>query len=270
MPATECNGGAADPGGAGAAARVAPLSAAIALAAAGWLLGCGPSASEPPPPPPGAVPPGQAIGSGTIAGRALFSGTPPPRKPIRMSGEASCHHPDNPALSEEVIVGPGGGLKNVFVQVVAGLGDRVFAPPAEPAVLDQVGCLFVPHVLAAQTNQVLLLKNGDPAAHNVRADPKNNPGFNVSMAGKGRTVRRYFSNPEIVKIRCDIHSWMTGYIAVTPHPFHAVTGDDGAFALRGLPSGTFEVEAWHETRGARRQTVTLGEGKSRTIEFAFE
>lgn len=186
-----------------------------------------------------------------------------------MSGEAACHRPGSEALSEEVIVNPDGTLRNVLVHVVSGLGDRAFAPPSEPAVMDQKGCLFLPHLLPAQTLQVIEFRNSDPVSHNVRAVARSNRGFNISMSGKGRGVRRYFSTPEVVKIRCDIHAWMGAYVAVEAHPYHAVTGEGGAFALPGLPAGTYEIEAWHETLGAARRTAALADGEARTVEFTF-
>ncbi len=225
--------------------------------------------SEPPPPPPGAIPAGQSIGSAAIAGRALYSGDPPERRPINMSGESSCVRAGHTALAEDLIVGADGALQNVIVRVVSGLGDRVFAPPAEPARMDQQGCVFVPHVLAAQANQVIEFTSSDPILHNVRAVADKNRTFNVSMSGRGRTIRRYFSEPEFVAIRCDLHLWMKAWIGIVDHPFFAVTGEEGRFDLTGLPAGTYEVEAWHETLGTARRTITLGEGERGEVDFTF-
>ncbi len=186
-----------------------------------------------------------------------------------MSGEAACRKHGTETLSEEIVVNPGGTLGNVYVHVVSGLGDRVFAPPVKAATLDQIGCRFVPHLLAVQANQVILFRNSDPVVHNVRAVAKENPTFNVSMSGQGRTVRRFFPHPEVVRIRCDIHAWMGSFIAIDGGPFHAVTGEDGSFALAGLPAGTYVIEAWHETLGTARQTVTLREGEHHALEFTF-
>jgi plastocyanin len=248
---------------------LAGVLVAGALLAAALLTACGPSAGDPPPPPPGAIPAGQQIGGAAIEGRVVFTGTPPPRKPIRMTSEAACHRPDAETLTEEVVVAADGGLKNVWVRVVSGLGERVFAPPAETAVMDQAGCVFKPHLLAVQTNQVITFTNSDPVLHNVRAVARKNRGFNLSMPGHGRTVRRFFGEPEIVSIRCDLHPWMNAVIAVESHPFHRVTGDEGGFAIRGLPAGDYEVEAWHEKLGTRRAAVTLAADETRRLEIAF-
>jgi plastocyanin len=240
----------------------------VALCAFG-LGACGGEMGEPPPAPPGAVPHGERIGTGSIVGRVIFEGPPPTRRPLKMSGESACRRPGHEPLSEDVVVQPDGTLRNVLVHVVTGLGDRQFAPPGEPAVLDQEGCVFAPHVLAAQTNQVIVFKNSDPTVHNVRALARENRTFNVAMSGKGRTVRRFFSKPEIVRIRCDIHAWMGAFVAVDDHPFHAVTGDGGSFALGGLPAGEYVVEAWQEALGTSRRTVRLADGETVRIEFAF-
>ncbi len=251
--------------GAARAAKALLLGAIIVVAE----IRCAPEPAAPPPPPPGAIPAGQSIGHAAIAGRVAFDGPPPPRRSIRMSSEASCHRPGSEALSEDIIVAPGGGLKNVYVHVVSGLGDRVFAPPAAAAIMDQVGCMFVPHVLDVQAGQVIEFGNSDPVVHNVRAIGEKNRVFNLSMPGKGKTVRRFFTTPEVVKIRCDIHAWMSAFIAVEGHPFHRVTGDDGAFTIGGLPAGTYTIEAWHERLGTQTQTATVADGESAKIDFTF-
>ena len=234
------------------------------------LAGCGGSASQPPPPPPGAIPAGESIGTATVHGRVTYRGEVPERKPIRMAGETACSHDEDPALKENLIVGPDGALENAVIHVVSGLGDRIFAPPVEPAEMDQKGCIFVPHVIAVQTNQPILFRSSDPVLHNVHAVAKRNRPFNVSLATRGRTIQRFFSNPEYVRIKCDIHAWMVAWIAVIDNPFHAVTGHDGTFDLSGLPAGTYEVEVWHEELGTTRSTITLADGERGGIEFVFE
>jgi hypothetical protein len=72
-----------------------------------------------------------------------------------------------------------------------------------------------------------------------------------------------------MKIKCDIHPWMNAFVGVVPHPYFAVTGEDGSFELPGLPPGTYTIEAWHEKYDVMEQTITLADKDTQTIEFTF-
>lgn len=247
-------------------ATAALLAVAVIIAA---LSRCEPKGGSPPPPPPGAVAAGTSIGTASIAGHVQLTGPVPVPQKLKIS-EAGCHHEGAPAeaFTETVVASPDGALKNVIVHVASGLGDRVFAPPSE-AVIDQKGCLYAPHVIAVQANQIVTFVNSDPTLHNVHAVTKVNPPFNVGMAVKGQKVSRFFAKPEIVKMKCDVHSWMQSYIGVFDNPFHAVSDEAGRFSLEGLPAGTYEIEAWHEAYGPKKQSVTLTDGQHQDLTFSF-
>jgi hypothetical protein len=224
----------------------------------------------PPPPPAGAIPAGQAIGTASVEGRVTFSGTAPPLEVISMASDAACQARSGGQTREDVLVGPAGGLRNVFLHVASGMEGRVFAPPAAPVVLDQRGCTYRPRVLGIQVNQILEIVNSDPTLHNVHSMPAGNRPFNVGMPVEGMRIRKFFAQPEVmVRMKCDLHNWMAAYVGVLDHPFHAVSDEEGRFAIRGLPAGTYAVEAWHEVFGTQRQAVTLGEGERREIAFEF-
>jgi hypothetical protein len=239
-----------------------------ALLSAAILNGC--AEQGPPPPPPGAVPAGQPIGSGEIAGMVTFVGAVPPPEVINMSSDGVCQSRSSGQTREDIVVGAGGGTKNVFVHVASGLSGRVFAPPKTAVTLDQRGCTYRPRVVGVQVNQPLEIINSDPTLHNVHSMPAGNQPFNVGMPVEGMRVRKWFTRPEVmVRMKCDLHNWMTAWVGVVDHPFHAVSGEDGRFALRGLPAGEYVVEAWHETFGAQRSTVRMEEGERKQIAFEF-
>jgi len=73
----------------------------------------------------------------------------------------------------------------------------------------------------------------------------------------------------MMKVRCDLHPWMIGYVGIVPHPFFAVTGEDGLFELKGLPPGEYELEAWHEKYGAKTLKAKLDAKGSLDVEFGF-
>jgi plastocyanin len=208
-------------------------------------------------------------GDGTITGTITFEGNAPKMQVIRMSSDPLCM--SEGATSEVLLVGPGNGLQNVFVYVKDGLGDRTFQPPKTPVVLDQEGCQYLPHVFGVQVGQPVRILNSDATLHNVHAVPKVNAEFNFGQPNKGDERVRTFDKPEImVPFRCDVHGWMNSYGGVVAHPFFAVTKEDGSFEIKGLPEGTYTLEAWHERLGTQTASVT-SDGKSPvTAAFTFK
>jgi plastocyanin len=173
--------------------------------------------------------------------------------------------------SEEVVVNPNGTLKNVYVYVKSGLGDKKFPAPSTPAVFDQHGCMYHPHVLSVQTGQEIIVRNSDGVLHNINARPKLNKGFNFGQPVQGMESKKSFDKPEVmIPVKCDVHPWMNAWMGVQDHPFAAVTGDDGSFSLKGLPAGTYTIEAWHEKYGVSDQTVTIGATETKSITFTFK
>lgn len=199
-------------------------------------------------------------GPGVVTGKISFEGEPPARTPVRMAADPNCTPSEAQALSETTIVGPDGGLQNVFIHIKDGLGDRVYETPTTPIMLDQVGCRYEPHVFGVFVGQPIEIHNSDPTLHNVHAIPKANDEFNFGQQPKTPPVTRTFDEPEIgVSFRCDVHGWMRSYANVVTHPFFAVTKEDGMFEIKGLPPGTYTIEAWHERLGTQTQQITISE-----------
>lgn len=238
------------------------LAWAVALAAA--AAGCG--GGEPP----AASATDTADGPGVVSGTAIFQGTAPPPRPLRTDSDPLCK-PEPGATSEVLLVGPDNGLQNVFVYVKDGLGARTYAVPTTPAVLDQKGCRYLPHVLGVQVGQTVHITNSDTALHNVNSSPKENRAFNFGQPAGVPPATRVFDKPEIgVPFRCDVHPWMNAYAGVVTHPFFVVTGANGSFEIKGLPAGTYTIEAWHEELGTQTQSVTVDGKTPATARFEFK
>jgi len=208
--------------------------------------------------------------AGSVTGKALFEGTPGENPKIDMTADPVCQSLNqNQAFQQRIVINSNGTLKNVFVYI-KGLEGQTFLVPQTPAVLDQQACVYHPRILGMQVNQKLQITNSDPTLHNIHAFSKNSPEFNLGMPIQGMKMEKTFSNPEVmVKMKCDVHPWMTGYVGVLNHPFFAVTGDDGSFKIDNVPPGDYVLEAWHETYGTKTQNVTVTEvGAENNFKFS--
>lgn len=208
---------------------------------------------------------------GAVHGTVRINGKVPPGKTISMSADPACAklHP-SPVVAQEVMADAKGELENVIVFVSEGLGDRTFDPPTQPAVVEQKGCMYQPHVLAVRANQPLELVNDDSTSHNIHPVPANNREWNKAEP-PGSKMDEVFAREEVaIPVKCNVHPWMRGYIAVFKHPYFAVTGKDGAFDLSNLPPGTYTIKAWHEKLGTATQTVTIGANETKEISFVFK
>lgn len=212
-----------------------------------------------------------AGGAASVKGTVKFQGTVPSPKAINMASDPSCAKQHaTPVFAQEIMTDSKGHLQNVIVFVSDGLGDRKFDPPTEPVVIDQKGCMFWPHVLALRANQPLEMINDDSTAHNIHPVPANNREWNKAEL-PGTKLAESFPREEIaIPVKCNVHAWMRGYVAVFKHPFFAVTGKDGSFDLSNLPPGTYTIEAWHEMFGTSTQTVTVGANETKNIDFVFK
>jgi hypothetical protein len=217
--------------------------------------------------------PADAADSASISGKVAFEGTPPKPKKIKVDADPKCAemHMDEPLYTQEVEVNDNGTLRNVFVYVKGGLAGKTYEPPKEPVVLDQVGCHYVPHVFGIMAKQPLKIRNSDDTLHNIHALPTKSKEFNIGQPNKGMETTRAFPNPEVmVHFKCDVHPWMSAYAGVLDHPFYSVTGQDGSFSIKGLPAGEYVVEAWHEKYGAQTQTVKVGDGEAKEVQYTFK
>lgn len=218
---------------------------------------------------------------GTVTGVVKFTGDKPEPKPIaEIAGSAFCKECYKGAelpKQETFVFGSNGNddtLQNVLVYVSKGLEGKTFEPPKEPAVLDQAGCVYTPHVVAVMVGQTLEIRNSDATLHNVMSAPRVNPPFNFGMPVKDGKNERVFKGPEFkMNLKCFMHPWMSSYVHVLEHPFFAVTGQDGTFTIKGLPPGDYELTVLHESSRfgptPEKVEVTVGAGETKEVEFVY-
>jgi plastocyanin len=210
------------------------------------------------------------LGSGTISGVVMFDGTPPANPTLDMSEEPTCAARYSGPVTDPVVQVTGGRLANVFVRVTGGLPAGPYPTPSTRPEIDQEGCLYHPRVLGVMAGQSLTIRNSDSLLHNIKAVPTVNRGFNVSQPRAGMTREQQFTEPEImVPLECSVHGWMRAYVGVVAHPYFATSAEDGTFTIGGLPPGTYQLEAWHESLGTRTGEVTIGPDGTGTVTFSY-
>lgn len=206
-----------------------------------------------------------------VLGRISFKGTAPVFRALVMDSEPSCaaKHTGK-VFPQTVVVNPNGTLRNVFVYVKTGLEGKKFPPPQTAVTLDQVGCMYDPHVFGVVVGQDLKIVNSDATTHNVHALALTNEEFNIGQRQGAGPIIHIFDKPETtMKIVCNQHPWMQAFAHVISNPYFAVSGADGSFEIKGLPPGTYTLEALHEKYGASTQQVTVAAGKPVTANFSF-
>jgi plastocyanin len=211
-----------------------------------------------------------AQSGGTIEGHVKLTGTPPPNAVIKMGADPNCLkiNAGKRVVQQTVVRAADGGLLNVFVNV-KGSFPQAAAPPAS-AVIDQQGCVYHPRVQGARVGQTLEVKNSDATLHNIHSMSTKGNDFNVGQPLAGLIYKYQLRTEEaMLHVKCDVHSWMTGYVGVLSHPYFAVTDETGAFTIANVPAGKQTVQVWHEQYGALTQTVDVKAGGTTTAEFAY-
>ena len=193
---------------------------------------------------------------GSIKGTVVLKGaTPELRKLAVTIDQYVCGKEKNP---EELVLSPQGGIRNAVVWL-----DKPPAPAAAEALptttaMDQKECMFAPRVVVVPAGGRIDFLNSDRLLHNLHSTPSANPPFNRTQP-RGRTITISFSHPEIIRVTCDLHSWMRGWVVVAEHPFYAITDGAGDFALRGLPPGRYTLKVWQERLGTVSKDIVVGD-----------
>ncbi len=222
--------------------------------------------------------------AGNITGTVIYEGDAPARPALTINTtEQHCIDSTAGAKSENLVVSKGKGIQNVVIYA-RGRGYKV-TPLKENVVVDQKNCRYLPHVLVVPTGSTVELTSSDPVAHNVHSHAEKNEAPNVQIAQKGTKVPYTITKAEAIKLTCDIHAWMSGYIVAVDSNYYTVTGqkddkdkfidpdtyekstDTGKFTLKEVPAGRTRVIAWHEDLGSANKTVEVPEEGDVTVEF---
>ena len=201
-----------------------------------------------------------------LEGTVVLKGKAPERQEVNMKSDPYCAK-QPVTQQEDAVVGKGGALKNVVVRISKGLSGT-FPTPTGEVLMDQHGCAYQPHVAVAQAGQTVTIRNSDQTLHNVHTYKGPSTLFNqAQIFGTPPIKKKAPSVGDVVKFKCAVHPWMTGYLVVTDNPFFAITGADGTFSIPNVPPGEYTVEAWHERFGTKQAMVTVAAGKPAALKL---
>lgn len=255
LTATGCSGG-------GSEKAAAPAAKAPAKAAAKPAAATAKADTK------AAAPAAADAGKGTITGAVAFTGTAPAAKKLDRGSDPVCAKTE--ANDESVVVNANKTLKNVIVRVTGITAEA--KPPAEDASISQENCLYKPRVQGVIAGQKIAIKNADQTLHNIHTYRGSSTVFNQAQPQGTPEIKKKLKkgDPDVIKFKCDVHPWMTAYVLVSTHPHFAITGDDGAFKLEGVPAGKYTVEAWHETYGTKKVEVEVAKDGTAKADFSFD
>ena len=199
--------------------------------------------------------------SGTVVGTASFSGEAP-AMPAHKTGryKKAC----GPEVVNDALIIENKKLANAVISLE---GKKLKTKPGEYR-LDQVGCRYAPHTIAMPQGSELKIHTSDPINHNIHTYSFDNDPINIMFTPDQEEYTQEMEEPEIVKVECDLHSWMAAWIVVTQNSYFAVSGKDGSFTIPDIPPGKYQLTAWHEALGSLTRDITVGEGELK-VDFDF-
>lgn len=217
-----------------AAAGVAALSAAEAARADGW---------------------------GTIKGQVAWAGKEVPKcAPVNVIKDQAACEKNGKLFEDKLVVNPKNkGVRWCLVYLMSAKGFKKDIPihpklktlKKKTVELDQPTCQFKPHMLAMREGQTLVMKNSAAISHNVNlVGGVRGPNPNqIIPAGGSFKVEDIKARNLPMMVKCDIHTWMRGWVAVLKNPYFAVTDADGKFEIKDAPAGDLRLVVWHEEVG---------------------
>jgi plastocyanin len=191
---------------------------------------------------------------GEIQGRVVVAGDLPAPKKIPITIDQYVCGTEQ--VMGDLIVSAAREIRNVVVWLENPPPGAPSAPSRPVTPMDQKECVFVPRVVIVPATGTVEFLNSDRLLHNLHSVSRDNAPFNRTQP-KDRKIPITFARPEIVRIDCDLHSWMRGWVVVAPHPFYALSDAQGRFKLDNVPPGQYTVRVWHERLGETSRPVTV-------------
>nr|VFJ92416.1 MAG: Polysaccharide lyase family 4, domain II [Candidatus Kentron sp. LFY] len=211
---------------------------------------------------------------GNVTGRVTFTGDDPPPKVYAITKDTKiCGSGDR--LIDYVKVDDG-GLADAVVYLAKIKAGKPFPETTNTGSVDQKGCEFHPFLQVMRNDQEFSALNSDPVSHNIHTyeilGRAKKTVFNVSQPDQGSEIKKKvkLKRGAAMKVECDQHDFMHGFVFVAKNPYFAVVDEKGNYTIDNIPPGKYTVKAWHGTLGEKKVKVDVGSGKSATADFEFK
>ena len=206
-----------------------------------------------------------------ITGRVLFVGAPPLETPLAMDPACGQLRGGQIPTTRFYVRGTNGGLANVLVYLSKGLEGMKYELPNSGGVITETGCEFSPLIAAVRVGFKCVIRNSDPVLHYPHIAPGGGArDFYLSQPPKGADLEFVLLQPEFfVRVKCEVHSWMSAYLSALDHPFYFVSDADGGFRMPVPPPGRYEITAHHLKAGTKTQVIEVEARKGLEVEFRF-
>ncbi|OLE38799.1 MAG: hypothetical protein AUG00_04290 [Candidatus Rokubacteria bacterium 13_1_20CM_2_70_7] len=222
---------------------MAPVVLAITAAVAGW---------------PFAALPYEAVAvsdGGTIKGKVLFQGSPPAKRKVILTKDREVCGSGVREV-DQILLGPDQAVQDAVVYLKNVEKGKAWDTRSATPHIDNVKCDFKPHVQVISAGDFEIV-NSDPVLHNTHGFYGRLTAFNVALPNQGQRIKKPLKRSGLVRVECDAHGWMLGWVYVADNPYHAVTAKDGTFTINNIPSGSYTLVAWQEYTGEIEIPVTV-------------
>ncbi|MEE9166195.1 MAG: carboxypeptidase regulatory-like domain-containing protein [Candidatus Neomarinimicrobiota bacterium] len=209
--------------------------------------------------------------TGAIEGFVGFADAFPPRKTVRVARdqEVCGHSKPNESF---LVDADSRGLANAVVYWIPPSSSHTKKGEPAPIVLAQSQCRYEPHVQVGSVGAMLEIVNNDGILHNIHAyDGRDETLFNIAQPGVMKSMKRSLDDVSgVIKFKCDVHSWMNGYLLIFSDAIYAITDSTGRYALSGVSAGDQEIRIWHERLGEVTRSVQVDPSEPAVLDLVIE
>ncbi len=206
----------------------------------------------------------EVANGGTISGKVTYQGSVPKKKVIPTKDKKICGGIRDEA---KILVDENKGVQDAVVYLKKVAKGKAWEAPKEPPYISNKDCIFEPHVQVVRAGDIEII-NEDPILHNTHGYYGKRTAFNLALPNKGDSITKQLKRPGKVRVDCDAHGWMLGWVYVADSPYYTLTTEDGSFSLTDVPPGDYTLIATQEYTGPIEVSVSVKEGE--TTELSLE